>query len=121
MTKSLDQTRATHALNAVTDDTKTFIGKNQNDVVKKLPQLIMTNGLLGVLAFTKKESDASGYGKAMLAVGSHLAQKEVALLNAAPATVRDFIDMLARADARALRHATAETLAYLNYLKRFAS
>lgn len=121
MNHTLDQIRSQHALAAVTDGNQTFIGKNKGDIVKKLPQLIMTNGLLQVLAFARKEGDTSGYGKAMLAVAAHLAQPRVAILLQQPRTIEAFIQALQSADARTLRLATAETLAYLNYLKRYAS
>ena len=121
MNYTLDQIRSNNALAAVTDGSHTFIGKNRGDIVKKLPQLIMTNGLLQVLAFAKKEGDASGHGKAMMAVATHLADPNVRVLNARPADLAAFTAALSQADTRTLRLATAEALAYLNYLKHYAS
>jgi|YelNatPaOPRAMG01_1025707.scaffolds.fasta_scaffold196233_2 CRISPR-associated protein Cmr5 len=121
MNHTLDQIRSANALQAVTDGNQTFIGKNRGDIVKKLPQLIMTNGLLQVLAFAKKEGDTSGYGKAMMAVATHLADPRVRVLTSRPDNLEDLAKIISNADARILRLATAEALAYLNYLKRYAS
>ena len=123
MAKTLDQIRATNALSSATEGNQTFIGKKGGDVVKGLPQLVITNGLLGVLAFAlaQKDKETSGHGKAMMAVASHLAHKEVGVLTTQPANLKAFTDVLSKVDAQILRRATAETLAYLNYLKRFAS
>src|SRR2546428_1389652 len=120
MNHTLDQIRATHALGFVQGRQRAFQGDEGGKIVAKMPSYIVNNGLLSTLAFAK--SKRGDFEAIMLAVADHLAQKEVGLLTSQQRTsLAAFIDALSKAEARVLRHATAETLAYLNYLKRFAS
>jgi len=110
--QNYEQIRAKNALNVE-------IGKGAGDgdsIAKKVPTMIRENGFLGALAFAREKG--SGYADVFMAVIRHL--KSVGML---PATVVDLdalFGYLCAHDAAALRAVTAETMAFLNYLRRFA-
>ena len=112
--KNLDQIRAKNALEAA----KT-IGQGAEggeNVAKKVPTMIRENGILGAAAFAKETG--KGYEDVFGAVITHL--REVKRIPDAPMSVEQFIEHLTDVDATQLRAVTAETMAYLNYLRRFA-
>ncbi len=99
-------------------------GATGGDVISKLPSLILGNGLLATLAFAK--SKGKGHEKLMLEVVGHLPSEGI---SAMPAHARGVagdgaldpaIRKLSESDSLVLQRATAEALAYLGYLKRFA-
>ena len=94
-------------------------GKEGGEVVKKIPAMIRQNGILGALAFAVENNDKSGHADVFRAIIKHLADKQVAALTA-ECEPRTFIEALTQADAAKLRAITAEAMAYLNYLRRFA-
>lgn len=112
MIKNLEQIRAKNALSA-------NIGGGAGDgdaVAKKVPTMIRENGFLGAMAFAKEKG--VGYADVFNAIITHLAE-----VNRLPGTRRDFDGFFAdlcAADAHKLRAITAEAMAYLNYLRRFA-
>lgn len=121
--KNLDQIRAANALNVNIREGK---GGGES-VAKKVPAMIRENGILGAAAFA---FDAGvGYEDVFNAVIAHLATVGC-LPSAAPKSspspsssqslLSAFIAALGAADAATLRAVTAESLAYLNYLRRFA-
>ena len=114
--ENLEQKRAINAFQAC-EEKGSFGGVDQGEVVKKLPPMIRENGMLGALAFALSKRDKSdGYDKAFEAVRIHL--KSIGKINA------DNIDGLQRelmeCSALKLRDVTAETMLYLDYLRRFA-
>ncbi len=117
--KNLDQIRATNALAAATNST--FEGANDGEVVKKIPAMIRQNGILGALAFAHDNDRKAGHADVFRAIIRHLKE-----LKRIPTTIADsgpldsFLSHLCAADAAVLRSATDETMAYLNYLRRFA-
>jgi CRISPR type III-B/RAMP module-associated protein Cmr5 len=125
--KNLDQIRAKNAL-AASQDTR-FSGANDGEVVKKIPTMIRESGLLGALAFAceakeengKYELKNKGYNDVFVAVIKHLngSEEQIGLgkFNEKP---ENFINELCRMDSAKLRAVTAEILAYLAYLRRFA-
>lgn len=128
--KNLDQIRAKHALDfwhPAQGQPPSARGVNQGDVVNKLPGLIVANGLLQTAAFAK--SKGGGHEELMLAVFRFLCHRDRALLPQPPqprqgeTELDTYIRLLsdgADATSHRLRLATAEALAYLTYLKRFA-
>ena len=113
--KNLDQIRAANAINA------TDIGKgvNNGEIVKKGPAYIMNNGLLATAAFARESK--GGYEDVFKAVIRHLKDPRVEKL---PEKMEESSDALIRylvkKDSSVLRDITMETMAYLNYLRRFA-
>jgi len=120
--KNLDQIRAA---NAIVYSNTPFPGADGGEVVKKVPTLIRENGILAALAFAlekKSGGDAKnpGHYKVFECIVSHLKHKGVNKIPANIAGPKEFADYLIAADAAALRDATEEAMAYMNYLRRFA-
>lgn len=122
--KNLDQIRAKNALDAANGNT--FKGANDGEVVKKVPAMIRESGLLGALAFAcegKEEKNGvklknEGHNGVFRAIIKHLGD-----LGRLPGKTTDpegFLANLCEADAASLRSVTAEAMAYLAFLRRFA-
>lgn len=119
--QNLDQLRAGNALRAAAS--QHFAGKGGGEIAKKIPMEIRTNGLLGSAAFAIDQASKGNkeeyqgrkdiFEKAIL---PHLHErwKEI------PTGLVSALDHLTQADSRLLRVVTGETLAYLNYFRRFA-
>ena len=115
MMRNLEQIRAQNAF--ASRDT---IGKGAGGgraVAKKVPAQIITNGFLGALAFAIE--DNGGYLTVFNAIIKHLhdAKLDCGITATDPSA---FLDALSQKDAATLRAITAEAMAYLNYLRRFA-
>lgn len=114
--RNLDQIRA---MNAYNWRDKIGTGKEGGHAVaKKVPAQIIQNGFLGALAFAI-ENEGSGYENVFKAILDHLKN---ANLNRGVSceSPQKFLDDLCNKDADTLRQITAESLAYLNFLRRFA-
>lgn len=111
--KNLDQLRAAHALEPA---------KNlDRSAINKLPALILANGLLATAAFCEAESSGEGRShmkRAMDATADHLAKR--GLLASDKNNTKGLIEDLSQRNSHHLQRATAEALAYIAYLKRFA-
>jgi CRISPR/Cas system CMR-associated protein Cmr5 small subunit len=128
--KNLEQIRAKHALNfwhPAQGQPPSARGVNDGDVISKLPSLVVANGLLATTAFAK--SKGGGHDELMTAVFRFLCHADRALLPQPPqprpgeTQLDTFIRLLTDGDdatSTRLQLATAEALAYLGYLKRFA-
>lgn len=113
--KNFEQIRAKNALEA---KDKISAGAGGGDsVAKKVPVMILDNGLIAAAAFALETG--VGYQDVFAAVIRHLADKEIGLLTS-PVSLEEFIARLVSIDSDSLRLITAETMAYLNYLRRFA-
>ncbi|HPY31644.1 MAG TPA: type III-B CRISPR module-associated protein Cmr5 [Verrucomicrobiota bacterium] len=118
--KTLAQIRATNALKA-SRIPGMGLGQKGGNALSGFPMLIKTDGLLAAGAFAvelspKGEPKQAGAKLIMDAVAEHLAS--VGICKAGKA--KDLVEELAHTeDASQLRRATAEALAFLNYLKRF--
>lgn len=114
--KNLEQIRAINAAKAAPS-----IGTGNEGgrtVAKKVPAQIIQNGFLGALAFAI-ENKGSGYENTFKAILVHL--KSAKLDHGLPCDdLQSFLNALCEKDASTLRAVTAEALAYLNYLRRFA-
>lgn len=140
--KNLEQIRAKNAYDAVE-----YIGTGSGGgkaVAKKVPAQIVQNGFLGALAFaiesvnadkfvrngpgwfhnTKPPKDEGeyagcGYANTFVAIIRHF--ENAGLSHGLPCgDLQSFLSALCLKDADVLRSITAEALAYLNYLRRFA-
>jgi CRISPR/Cas system CMR-associated protein Cmr5 small subunit len=120
--RTLAQIRAANALNA-SRIKGMGIGQKGGNALSGFPMLIKTDGLLAAGAFAvelsgKGEPKQEGARLIMNAVAEHLASVSICQAKVA----KDLVEELARAsDASQLRRATAEALAFLNYLKRFVA
>jgi CRISPR/Cas system CMR-associated protein Cmr5 small subunit len=117
--KNLEQIRAANALSYASKATNTR-GTQGGEVVKKLPALIMTNGLLaaGAFAFAKGEED--GWYVCFNHLAAHLADRETGVLPPGCGTLVKLLEHLTKeADSGVLQRSTAESLAWLAFAKRF--
>lgn len=115
--KNLEQIRALNAVNVKIDTQQGDSGS----VAKKVPSLIINNGLLATAAFAQeKGQEKKGYAQVFEHIINHLADKRVGLLSPDVKTLGGFIEFLAGIEADKYRLIVAETMAYLNYLRRFA-
>ena len=117
--KNLEQIRAKNALLAAKESIK---GKNDGEVVKKIPAMIQQNGFIGALAFViedSKKSIESGYAKTFRAIIKHLADHDIGLY-AGTEDLDAFASWLCSKQSDTLRVVTAEAMAYLSILRRFA-
>lgn len=111
--KNFEQIRAKNALSR-----KIGTGTGGGDsVAKKVPVMIRDNGIIAAAAFALETK--AGYEDVFNAVIAHLADQDIKLLNT-KMQLNAFIDYLVSVDSDSLRAITAETMAYLNYLRRFA-
>lgn len=111
--QNLEQIRAANALEPARN--------LDRSAVNKLPAMIITNGLLATAAFCEAEGggdNRSNMKSALDATARHLATRGLVAANTA--STRSLIEDLARRDSHHLQRATAEALAFVAYLKRFA-
>ena len=109
--KNINQIRARNAFNTIG-----CIGKGENggEVVKKIPPIIMNNGLLPALAYAKEKK---GWGSVFKAAEKHLQDDDIKLLPKGA----DLLDyLITKADSQSLKLITNEILAWLEFLRRFA-
>jgi CRISPR-associated protein Cmr5 len=97
-------------------------GQGEGNVLSGFPTLVRIGGLLAALAFAlelDKDGNRKHKGEFTIcqAVVEHLRGEGIVKAG----NPDDFARELASGDATLLRRATAEALAFLNYLKRFAA
>jgi len=122
--KNLDQIRAHNALLH-----KDRIANSQGggDAISGFPMLVLTDGLLAALAFACERKDQKGGVRkhpgeytVAAAIAIHLSHERIAISESDDAD--ELLNEIATARTDALlRRATAEALAFLNYLKRFVA
>jgi CRISPR-associated protein Cmr5 len=111
--KNLEQIRAAAAL----EPAKAL----DRSAVNKLPAMILNNGLLATIAFCHAESSGSNrpqMASALQATARHLAGQK--LLESETSDLIAFARDLSGRDSHHLQRATAEALAFIGYLRRFA-
>ncbi len=117
--KNLEQVRARNAHAAIQAGVRGR-GVEDGDALSGFPALVINNGLQATLSFSISKKDKGGYKEICDAIATHLADPLIGLLKGVPATREGLRDFLAEQDSGTLRLCTGETLAYLNYLRRFA-
>lgn len=95
---------------------------NYDVASKKLPHMIIENGLLGAIAFAlEKKGEDTEAGKLydiFCAILGHLKSSEISIATAS--SVEIWLTNLADTDVEQLRVTSTECMAYLSYLRRFA-
>ena len=115
---NFEQQRAIHALKAA-DDSNRFIGKGgSRKVASRVASMILANGFIGAMAFAMA-NERKGHEAVFEAILAHLKMSK-RNCGLAVEDARDFLKGLSEASADILRAVTDESLAYLNYLRRFA-
>ena len=117
--KNMDQIRAANAICHCND---TFKGVDGGSIVKKIPPMIRDNGFLGALAFAV-ENDKNGNPKnpghyhVFECILEHL--KKLSRVPDKCSDPFELMEYLVESDSAKLRDVTAESLLYMNYLRRF--
>jgi hypothetical protein len=117
--QNLEQVRARHVLAFATQNAGAVRGDKGGEVIKKIPPVILNHGLLATIAYSFTERE--GWQLVFDGIARHLASPEIAIV---PQTVIDrktLIDHLTKAEttSETLKSATAETMAWLEYARRF--
>lgn len=115
-TRGIEQGRAKFAydsVNEVAEDSNEDLKKKYKSGAKKLPVLIKTNGLGQTLAFINKRDD--GNTKLYDMIGEWLNHKQLIELNGNV----DLVNVVIDKTSNEYRRITTETLALLNWVRRF--
>ncbi len=128
MQKNLEQVRAANALVAVSKGTDPQQGGFERNDVNGLPALIQSCGLLATAAYVSVagQDGRQGMWNAMDAVARHMRDAATGPLltetqhGAQINETKVLLHELSERNSGALIRATAEALAFLSYLKRFA-
>ena len=114
MRKGIEQGRAKYAFEAVNrvsrNESEDF-KKKYKSAAKKLPVLIKTNGLGQSLAFIKKRND--GYDKLYKQIGIWLQNTNQLV------PTKELVEQVIQLQSPDYRQVTVETLALLNWIRRF--
>ena len=126
--KGIEQGRAKYAFEAVKEISENNLRENDSkklkesykSVAKKLPVLIKTNGLGQTLAFmkskrAKRDKPENGYDKLYQQLGKWLqTESENQLIESG-----ELVEKIILLNSSVYRQATIETLALLNWMRRF--
>jgi hypothetical protein len=118
--QNLEQIRARNALDFAKRDGDKICGPLGGEVIKKLPSHILNHGLLATAAYSFTEK--LGWQLTFDAIARHLADPDVAIVPAQRVKDRaSLLDWLTAKDATSevLKLATTETMAWLQYARRF--
>lgn len=117
--KNLEQVRARNALAYAAAEGRQTRGKEGGNVLKKLPALILSNGLLASGAFAFAQKPDSGWSTCFDHLAQHLADPEIKVCPDCK-DLKTLMEYLSgKADSNTLKHATDEALAWLSYARRF--
>ncbi len=126
--RNLEQLRAQNAFNAAGDILPGSGGGKST--AKKVPAMIIANGFIGALAFAIERTDKGyknpGHQSVFKAIFSHLEYLHEKKKLPVDSVIFDkdnlgeSLKSICESDASDLRVITTESLAYLNYLRRFA-
>ena len=114
--KGIEQGRAKYAfeaVNGVSDNRSNDLKKKYKSAAKKIPVLIKTNGLGQSLAFMKKRND--GYDKLYEQIGNWLQTEDTKQL----VSDGELVEQVIQLQSPIYRQVTIETLALLNWIRRF--
>lgn len=117
--KNLEQIRAKNALCCQTEAGREVVGPQGGEVIKKLPPLILNHGLLATMAYAYGEK--SGWKVLFDHIARHLADADVAVVPKDKNSHTALMEFLTgdQATSETLKLATAETMAWLSYARRF--
>jgi hypothetical protein len=115
--QNLEQVRARNALAFANKGLVS--GEKGGEVIKKISPLIQNHGLLATAAYSFSEKE--GWKKVFDAIAQHLADNEIAIVKSGCTTREHLMNFLTSTEASSetLKLATAETMAWLTYARRF--
>lgn len=121
--QNLEQVRAQSAITFAKSPAEKR-GKDGGEAIKKIPPMIMGNGLLASIAFAIEERKHGparpGFAAIFDAIAKHLSSEPIGILSQT-VSAKQLIDKLAESDSQTLKLATAEALQWLGYARRFVS
>ena len=115
--QNLEQIRARNVLAFA--NSGRISGKDGGEVIKKIPALILNHGLLATAAYSFTENE--GWQKVFDAVAMHLADKDIGIAPTSVTNRQNLMDFLTKKETTSdtLKIATSETMAWLQYARRF--
>ena len=115
--QNLNQIRARHVLEFA--NFGSVSGKNGGEVIKKIPPVIMNNGLMAALAYSMDKGQLAWRG-VFDAIAVHLSSQEIAMVPSDKNSAEMLLDYLASDEASStiLRDITAEAFEWLNFARR---
>jgi len=116
--KNLEQIRAASALAYANAGLGTR-GQQGGNVLKKLPALVMGNGLLAAGAFAYSQRGDTGWRTCFDHIAKHLANPDIGIAPGEDSLSKLMNFLSSTADSQVLKLATEETLAWLSYARRF--
>lgn len=117
MQQNLNQIRARHVLEFARDPHTDVSGINNGEVIKKIPTVIMNNGLLGALAYAMDPKNTA-WESVFTGITRHLASED--FIDPSCSTASDLLEFLVGeyASSTILRNVTNETMAWLEFARR---
>jgi hypothetical protein len=117
--QNLEQVRARNALRCQKEDGALIVGPQGGEVIKKLPPLILSHGLLAIAAYAFAQKE--GWQIVLNHVARHLADPDIAIVPSATQNHGQLMAFLTgpEATSETLKLATVETMAWLSYARRF--
>jgi CRISPR-associated protein Cmr5 len=112
--------------NNLTDEEKKVINfyknllKNYRSYVKKIPTMILSNGLGQTLAFIKSKSEKGNAYKLIYEQLTEYMRSPYTTRMQMPEDKKELVEWVISCDSEKYRYITQEILAFLNWLKRFA-
>ena len=118
--QNLEQIRGRNALKFANDHGSKVVGTQGGEVIKKLPPHILNHGLLATAAYSFGEKE--GWQITFDAIARHLADPDIGIVPAWKvkdrASLMDFLTAK-ETTSETLKLATVETMAWLQYARRF--
>jgi CRISPR/Cas system CMR-associated protein Cmr5 small subunit len=110
--QNLNQIRARHVLEFAK------VARVRGEVIKKIPPVIMNNGIMAALAFSMDKSQQA-WRLVFDAISVHLSSKEISMIPEDRNSAEMLLDYLAsEASSTMLRDITAEAGEWLNFARR---
>lgn len=115
--QNINQIRARHVL----EFSKSFKNEGQNggEVIKKIPPVMMNNGMLAALAYAMEERNKA-WKEVFDGIARHLASFEISIVPGSCRDAQSLLEYLTEDGTKCdiLRAATSEAGAWLNFARR---
>jgi|LSQX01.1.fsa_nt_gb hypothetical protein len=117
--QNLEQVRARNALQFAKSAGDRVVGEQGGEVIKKISPTIINHGLLAAIAYSFTERE--GWQLVFDAIAKHLSSPQIAIV---PTQVNNRSELIAyligpSTTSEILKRATTETIAWLEYARRF--
>lgn len=115
--QNLNQIRARHVLEFSKNGN--VRGKNDGEVIKKIPPVMMNDGLLSALAYSMDERNSS-WRQVFDGIAVHLSSPEIGIVPTSCGKAQSLLEFLTQENTSSavLRQATAEAGKWLDFARR---